>query len=251
MSEPETAGGPSSHPAVDQDYEPHIGETRQYWRDIILGVNDGLVSVFLLVAGVVGGGLSTSQVALSAVAAAVAGAISMAAGEYIATKSQDEVLEAELALERQHLASHRPMELAQLREMFSDMGIHDDDVDGVVTAFDRSDEAMLNAMKSLEFGVVDSERRSPYLAMTFSGICFLAGALPATVPFFLLADTRPGLVWASVLTAVGLFAVGAAKARVTKTNPVKSGLENLVIAGLGGVLAFIIGRLIGSDVPGV
>ena len=55
-------------------YEPHVGESRQYWRDIILGVNDGLVSMVLLVAGVVGGGLSTSQVLLTAIAGSLAGA---------------------------------------------------------------------------------------------------------------------------------------------------------------------------------
>ncbi len=85
-------------------YIPHIGQSRQYWRDIILGVNDGLVSIFLLVVGVVSGGLDRQQVLLTAVAGAIAGAISMSAGEYLATKSQDEVLAAELALER---SAHR------------------------------------------------------------------------------------------------------------------------------------------------
>ena len=103
-------------------YTPHIGESRQYWRDIILGFNDGLVSVFLLVVGVVGGGLDTAQVLLTAIAGTLAGAVSMAAGEYLATKSQDEVLEAELALERIHLRDHRDMELDQLREMFDEAG---------------------------------------------------------------------------------------------------------------------------------
>lgn len=240
--EPVTASKAAPRPP----YEPHIGESRQYWRDIVLGVNDGLVSVFLLVAGVVGGGLTTGQVALSAIAAAVAGAISMAAGEYIATKSQDEVLEAELSLERVHLAHHRDAELAQLREMIADMGVREQDLDSVVGAFDKSDEAMLNAMKALEFGVVESERRSPYLAMAFSGVFFLGGALPATLPFLIVENVRSGLWWAVVGTALGLFAVGVMKARVTRTNPLVSGLENLVIAGIGGVLAFIIGDLIGT-----
>ena len=80
-------------------YEPHIGASRQYMRDIILGVNDGLVSTFLLVSGVVGGGLSSTDVLLTGVAGALAGMISMAIGEYLATKSQEEVFDAELALE--------------------------------------------------------------------------------------------------------------------------------------------------------
>jgi hypothetical protein len=70
--------------SIDQvPYVEHIGMTRQYWRDIILGVNDGLVSMLLLAAGVVGGGLDADQVLLTGVAGAIAGAVSMAAGEYL------------------------------------------------------------------------------------------------------------------------------------------------------------------------
>jgi vacuolar iron transporter family protein len=226
-------------------YTPHIGESRQYWRDIILGVNDGLVSMFLLVAGVVGGGLTSSQVLLTAISGAVAGAISMAAGEYLATKSQDEVLEAELVLERTHIKDFRETELEQLREMFTDMGLLADDVEAVVGAFDRSDEAMLNAMKSLEFGVVDSERRSPYMAMALSGLLFLAGSIPSVLPFAFGLRPSVGLAIATVLSLSGLFLVGVVKARVVGSSRLKAGFENLVIAGIGGVLAWFIGDIIG------
>lgn len=231
---------------VANEYEPHIGESRQYWRDIILGVNDGLVSIFLLVVGVVGGGLDTAQVILTATAGAIAGAISMASGEYLATKSQDEVFEAELALERVHLKEHREMEVDQLRGFFSDMGVAEDDLDHVVEAFNRSDETMLNAMAALEFGVVESERRSAYRAMALSGLLFLAGSLPSVLPFAFIDDTRTALIWATPLALGGLFLVGVMKARVTKVSRVKAGLENMVIAGLGGLAAWGIGSLVGT-----
>ena len=228
------------------EYEPHIGESRQYWRDIILGVNDGLVSVFLLVVAVVGGGLATEDVLLTAIAAALAGSVSMAAGEYLATKSQDEVLEAELELEKVHLRDHRDMELAQLREMFGDMGVADEDLDGIVDAFDRSDEAMLNAMKALEFGFVESERRSPFLAMTASGVLFLVGTLPSILPFMVFDSTTQALTWATILALGGLFIVGVVKARVTRNNWLTAGLENMAIAGVGGLVAWFIGSIIGN-----
>lgn len=227
-------------------YEPHIGESRQYWRDIILGVNDGLVSMFLLVVGVVGGGLNTGEVLLTAIAGAIAGAISMAAGEYLATKSQDEVLEAELTLERIHLRHHRPLELKQLGGFFRDMGIAEDDIPTLVAAFDKSDEALLNAMKALEFGFVESERRSPYRAMVASGVLFLLGSLPSVVPFLFVDNPTQGLVWASVFALGGLFAVGVVKARVARINWMRSGLENMAIASFGGVAAWAIGRAIGT-----
>ena len=229
-------------------YEEHIGDSRQYWRDIVLGVNDGLVSMALLVAGVVGGGLNADQVLLTGIAGAIAGSVSMAAGEFLATKSQDEVLTAELELEKVHLKYHRQAELEQLRTMFADMGLANEDVEYVVTAFDRSDEAMLNAMKVLEFGIVDSERRSPYTAMTMSGLLFLVGASTSVVPFIFTNNTVVGLWWAAILTAIGLYVVGMIKSIVTKTNTVKAGLENMLIAGLGGVVAWFVGKLVESGI---
>lgn len=225
-------------------YEPHVGESRPYMRDIILGVNDGLVSIFLLVAGVVGGGLGRDDILLATIAGAIAGAISMAAGEYLATRSQEEVFDREIALERVHIANHRNSEVDQLYAMFADMGVAEEDLEAAVTAFSRNDEVLLNSMKVLEFGIIDTERRSPYTAMVLSGVLFLAGSLPSVLPFLFTDSTSLGLTVAAVLTAAGLFAVGAVKTIVTNTNPVKSGFENLIIAGVGGILAFFIGRAV-------
>ncbi len=233
-------------PVRPESYVPHIGESRQYWRDIILGVNDGLVSTFLLVVGVVGGGLLTNQVLLTGIAGAIAGAISMGAGEYLATKSQDEVLAAELELERQHVADFKEWELDELRGFFTNMGVREADLGGVMAAFEDNDEALLLAMGALEFGYVDSERRSPYLAMAAAGLLFLAGSLPSVVPFVVFDDTTTALLWATTLTLTGLFIVGVVKANVSHGRWLRSGLENLVIAGVGGVLAFIIGSLVGG-----
>ncbi|HAX81069.1 MAG TPA: hypothetical protein DCY40_00680 [Actinobacteria bacterium] len=226
-------------------YVEHIGVTRQYWRDIILGVNDGLVSMLLLVAGVVGGGLDADQVLLTGVAGAIAGAVSMAAGEYLATKSQDQVLLAELDLERTHIAHYRDMEVDQIREMLTEMGVAPQDLDVVTTALSRDDETLLNAMKALEFGVVDTERRSPITAMVVSGLLFLGGSLSSVLPFLFVKETGVGLAWSAGFTAIGLYAVGVVKGTVTRSNRALSGLENLLIAGLGGVLAWWVGRLVG------
>lgn len=229
-------------------YEPHVGASRQYWRDIILGVNDGLVSMFLLVAGVVGGGLDRRQVLLTGVAGAIAGGVSMAAGEYLATKSQTEVLESEIDLEKTHIEHFRNRELAQLYQMFRDIGIAEGDLPDVVRAFSHDDQTLLNAMKVMEFGVVDSEERSPIKAMLMSGGLFLGGSIPSVAPF--LFDLRPhvALAIAALLLAIALFSVGVVKTFITRTNPIVAGLENLAIATFGGVVAYLVGRLVGGSV---
>lgn len=229
-------------------YREHIGPTLQYIRDIVLGVNDGLVSLFLLVAGVVGAGFSSRQVFLSATAAGIAGAISMATGEYIATKSQEETFEREMLLEREHLKYHREVERQEIRDMFGAMGLSTDDVEHIVTSLDRDDETFLKVMMALEFGVVDDQRRSPVKAMVASGLLFLMGSLTSIIPFLVI--DRPGVALgvAGFMTSIALFGVGALKTRVTATNPITSGLENLLFGVAGALLSYGVGVLFDATV---
>jgi VIT1/CCC1 family predicted Fe2+/Mn2+ transporter len=227
-------------------YREHVGPSRQYMRDIILGVNDGLVSVFLLVAGVVGGGLGSRDVLLAGLAAAAAGAISMAAGEYIATKSQEEVFDSERELEIEHLQYHREHEKQEIRDMFGDMGLPGDDVEHIVEALDRDDDAFLKTMMALEFGVVDEERRSPYTAAALSGMLFLLGSLPSVIPFFFVESTGLGLFIAAIGSGIALFIVGVLKTFVTRKSWLWAGTENVLIATAGAIVSYGVGSLYNS-----
>ncbi len=232
-------------PPIDgtHEYRPHVGPSRQYMRDIILGVNDGLVSVFLLVAGVVGGGLVARDVLLAALAASAAGAISMAAGEYIATKSQEEVFDSERELEIEHLQYHREHEIQEIRDMFGEMGLGAEDVERIVVALDQDDDAFLKVMMALEFGVIEEERRSPYTAAAISGVLFLAGSVPSVVPFFFVESTGFGLFIAAIGSGLALFGVGVVKTFVTRKNWVWSGTENVLIATAGALISYGVGAL--------
>ena len=217
-------------------------------RDIILGVNDGLVSIFLLIVGVVGGGLDTDQILLAGVAAAIAGAVSMASGEYIATKSQEEVFDREMILEKEHLKYHREVERQEIRDMFGDLGFQPEDAERIVEIVDADDDAFLKVMMALEFGVVDTERRSPWMAAIMSGLLFLSGALPSIIPFAFVADPSTGLWMAALGSGIALFAVGALKTVVTNTNPIISGLENVGVAAVGAVVSYGVGSLFDAAV---
>lgn len=289
--------------------QKHLGKSRQYWRDIILGVNDGLVSTFLLVAGVAGGGLSSTDILLTAIAGAIAGAISMAAGEYVATKSQNEVMRGEINLEEDHVKNNLEEELEELNELFEKIGLtlneDDKDVDAekeqtslaanfpitreslddcsvsqVVnksvgfgkdkdTELDKDVEqgshsmqdvkelqsnlkefyrtnpkALLKIMKSLEFGVVDEETRSPIRAGAFSCILFILGSLPSVLPFLFSGHSPTiGLIAAAIGTIVCIMLVGMIKTWATRGNCCSAAIENLVIAGCGGGAAYGIGLM--------
>jgi len=232
---------------IDQGYRQrpafteHLGKHRQYWRDIILGVNDGLVSMFLLVAGVVGGGMATRNILLTGVAGAIAGAVSMAAGEYMATKSQDEVFQGEIDLEREHIREHREDELHELRDLLEGIGLNGDLREEVVQHFNQDEESILKVMTALEFGVIEEERRSAYAAAGMSGGLFLLGAAPSVIPFAIVTTPGPGLLAAGIGSVTGLLIVGAIKTWATRGKPLRAAVENLLIAGAGGGLAYWVG----------
>jgi vacuolar iron transporter family protein len=232
-----------NHPRME-----HLGKHRQYWRDIILGVNDGLVSTFLLVAGVTGGGLSSQDILLTAIAGAVAGAISMCAGEYVATKSQNEVMRGELALERIHVDENFDAELEELDlQLLSLIGIAstEGELRQELRNYYRSNPTSLyQLMTALEFGVLDTEERSPLRAGLTSCLLFVGGALPSVLPFAFAKDNPTnGLIAAACLTAFCLFVVGAIKTWATRSSCTAAAVENLVIATFGGGIAYGVGFL--------
>ena len=127
----------------------------------------------------------------------------MASGEYLATKSQDEVFQGEMALEEEHFAHHRQREVEELEELLAELGLHGDVLAAATAQLAESDESMLKVMMALEFGALEKERRSPWMAMALSGVLFLVGALPSVVPFFFVTEARTALVWAAILAGSG------------------------------------------------
>jgi VIT1/CCC1 family predicted Fe2+/Mn2+ transporter len=195
-------------------YTPHNGENRQYMRDIILGINDGLVSMFLLVFGMAGGGSDSFHILLAAITGAVAGAISMALGEYIATKSQGEVMASDIALEKEHFKHHRDVELEELRVSLAGLGLRGPLLEQCVQQIGADDETLLKFMLAFEFGHTEIDERSPIYAMLVSGCLFIAGALPSVIPYVCTSNVRNATIAAGCLASATLFAVGAIKVRL-------------------------------------
>jgi VIT1/CCC1 family predicted Fe2+/Mn2+ transporter len=223
----------------------HLGAHRSYWRDIILGVNDGLISTFLLVVGVVGSGLSPTDILLTAIAGALAGAVSMSAGEFVATKCQNEVLQGEIHLERSHIRYNKQDEISEVAHLLEIIGIPPSKKElreKLIAHYDSDPEALLKIMIALEFGVVEEEKRSPLAAAATSGMLFFVGSLPSVLPFVNREQSsKQGLITATIATTLSLLLVGGIKTWATRGNWFSSAIENLLIAGLGGVLAYGVG----------
>jgi len=240
---------PTDGPAIP--YRAHQGEGSQYLRDFILGVNDGLISTFLLVVTIVAGGSSTSQSLLAAISVGVAGAIAMGIGEYVATKSQLQVNSGEMKLEVQHFKYHRDVELQQLRSFLSSVSLSGDLLEAVVSEVGRSDESLMKMMMAFEFGVHAEElERSPLKAMFMSGRLFLIGALPTVIPFCFSIPAGEALGIAAALVGGALFTVGAYKTKTTRGNPFRDGMENLVLGAVATGISYAVGVAFDAAVPG-
>jgi VIT1/CCC1 family predicted Fe2+/Mn2+ transporter len=224
-------------------YTAHNGEHRQYMRDIILGINDGLVSMFLLVFGMSGGNADAHSIALASVAGAIAGAISMGLGEYIATKSQAEVIASDLELEKIHFVHHRDVELEELKVALAGLGLRGNLLNECVDTIGSKDETLLKFMQAFEFGHTEDDQRNPVVAMTFSALLFMTGALPSVIPFLTTNSVQLATIISGVLCCCTLFAVGSVKCVVTKTNWLWGGTENLLLGAFGAGFSYGIGLI--------
>jgi len=212
-------------------------------RDIILGVNDGLVSMFLLIVGLGGGQLAPREILLAGITGAIAGAISMALGEYMATKSQAEVVAGDLELEKEHFKYHREIELDEVEKMLKSLNFEGDLLKQAVQTIGATDDALLKFMQAFEFGYTEQDARSPITAMLMSGCLFITGSLPSVIPFACTSNTNIALIWAACLCAVAMFAVGAVKTLATRTSWVKAGMENLMTGGIAASISYLIGYI--------
>jgi VIT1/CCC1 family predicted Fe2+/Mn2+ transporter len=212
-------------------------------------VNDGLVSTFLLVAGVAGAGLSMTDILLTAIAGALAGAVSMSAGEYIATKTQNEVLKGEIKLERSHIKKYKKQEIEEVSALLGLIGIAPEEThlrEQMITYYESRPEALLlKIMVALEFGVTQTGERSPLTAALYSGMLFIVGSLPSVLPFLARGNSSSfiSLVVAAVATCIALLLVGMIKTWATRGNWLTAAIENLTVAGIGGAFAYGVGVL--------
>ena len=216
-------------------------------RAVIFGVSDGLVSNLSLVMGVAGASASPQFVLLAGIAGLLAGAFSMAAGEYISMQSQRELFERQIALERAEMEAMPDEEEAELAAAYRAKGFARDEATRIAHRLFQDPEAALDMLVREELGLDPDELGSPWGAAIGSFIAFGIGAVIPVIPFLFGGGL---LITAISLGAslVALFAVGAGVSMLTGRSLVFSGLRQLGI-GLGAaVVTYLIGSVIGVGV---
>jgi VIT1/CCC1 family predicted Fe2+/Mn2+ transporter len=213
----------------------------------VFGLNDGLVSNLLLILGVAGGTSNRNILLLAGLAGLLAGAFSMAAGEWVSVQSQRELYEREIAIEREELAAFPAEELDELILIYQAKGLSDDEAEALAGRIMRRPETALDTLTREELGLAPGDLGSPWVAASSSFGAFAIGAFLPVVPFLLGSGTA-ALVVAIALSGVGLFAVGAAVAVLAGRSPLRGGVRQVLIAGVVGVMVNLIGRAIGHGV---
>ncbi len=219
-------------------------------RQVTFGLNDGVVSIFALLAGLVGAGQSSETILITLLAASVAGALSMAAGEYVSNKSEADFYRHEIEQERLELELCPHVEKEELRLIYRKKGFEGQLLEDVVETISRDKDLWVNEMVMDELGVVDVEPDSGFKTSFVILLSFLGGAAFPTLPYVLAGPlglaSMGTFVAAACVTILGLFGAGALKKFVTGVNWVKSGVEMLAV----GFFAFSISYIIGLLIPG-
>jgi vacuolar iron transporter family protein len=214
-------------------------------RPTVFGAVDGLVTNASLIAGVGGGGAAAHVVVLTGVAALVAGAFSMGTGEYVSVTNQNELVHAEVSLERQMLARFPAIEQAELAGYFRSYGADEGTAGRMAAAVSRDPDKALRVHTREELGVDPFDLPSPVLAGVASLLAFSLGALVPLLPY--LAG-QPVLAATLGITAVALVAGGMGVGRLTGRPVLWSGLRQLLLGGVAIGVTFAVGTLIGSSV---
>jgi VIT1/CCC1 family predicted Fe2+/Mn2+ transporter len=206
---------------------------------------DGLVTNVSLIAGVGGGGAVRHTVILSGLAGLVAGSFSMATGEFTSVKSQNELVDAEVQVERTALTNHPREEQQELAASFVEMGVAQDLADEVAKQISRKPEEALKVHASEELGVNPAELPSPFQAALLSFISFALGAVVPLLPYLFGATA----LWLSLaLTGFALAITGGTVARLTGRPIAIGAVRQVGLAVLAAGVTFAVGRGIGTGV---
>ena len=214
-------------------------------RASVLGANDGLVSNLALVAGFAGAAPGQATVILAGVAGLLAGASSMALGEWISVTSSREAAEAQIELEREELRVMPEAEEEELALIYQARGLPQQEAEQLAARVMQDKETALGTLAREELGIVPEEIGSPWTAAIASFLLFALGAIVPVLPF-LVATGTTSVVVSGALSAAALFALGAGITLLTGRSPLYAGSRQAVLGLAAAALTFVVGSLIGG-----
>jgi VIT1/CCC1 family predicted Fe2+/Mn2+ transporter len=219
-------------------------------RAAVFGASDGLVSNAALVMGVAAASSDLHSVQIAGAAGLLAGALSMAAGEYVSVRSQREFYEHQIDIERKELAEYPEAEAEELALIYEARGVDINEARRISAILLSRPEQALDVLAREELGVNPDNLGSPFAAAGSSFLSFASGATIPLVPFFVGAGGMTAIYASAGVTAVMLFAIGIMLSLFTGRNAFRGGLRMLLIGGGAGIAAWAVGKVLGASIVG-
>lgn len=216
----------------------------------VLGANDGLVSILSLIMGVAGAAMDSHMILIAGLAGLLAGAISMALGEWLSVQSSRELYERQLDIERQELAEAPEAEREELALIYQAKGVAPEQAKQLADHLLSDPVHALDTLSREELGMDPDELGgSAWEAAFTSFLLFAVGAIIPILPFFFTVGLT-AVLWSGALSAIGLFVIGAAITLVTGRNVLGSGFRQVVFGLTAALITYGIGRLLGIQIAG-
>jgi len=232
------------HHVDDVGRRHHSVESGGNLRAAVFGINDGLISNASLIMGVAGATADASVIVLTGTAGLIAGALSMAAGEYVSVRSQREMYEYQISLEREELEQYPEEEAEELALIYAARGLSREEARRLARSLTADPDQALATLAREELGLNPDDLSSPWKAAVFSFFSFVAGASIPLLPFLLIAGSA-SLPLSVACTGVALFGVGATLSLFTGRSAWLGGARMLAIGVVAGAVTHSIGRLLG------
>jgi VIT1/CCC1 family predicted Fe2+/Mn2+ transporter len=243
---------PTAAPA-DAGGDHHTSSPRSHHRDLqggvaraaVFGISDGLLTNISLILGVAGASPPPAVVLLAGLAGLVAGAFSMAAGEFVSMSAQSELLQRELDVERRELERHPEAETRELAAVYRLRGVEEADARRMAEAIMKDPTVALEVHAREELGLRPGKTGNPWQAAGSSFVTFSIGAVIPLVPWFFTHGSVAALL-SIVLGAIAVLAVGWTVAVFTGRSRLRSALRQLAFATVAAAVAFGVGHLVGG-----
>jgi vacuolar iron transporter family protein len=234
--------------AIEQ--KKQVIESRARIRELVFGVQDGLISTVGLLAGVQGATESTAVVIITGLTAMFSGAISMAAGSYLSSSAEKDIFDKELR-EAEMLAEKEPYLAAEgLLKALNQEGLPREQSYSIVKLLFRQQEVFLRTFQEKVFGLGSAEINRPLQAALVMAASFVMGAMIPIVPYFVLEGTA-ALYLSIAFSALTLFAVGVFKGRLAGKSQLRSGIQFFAIAVSAALLGYLIGLVVQYFFPDI
>jgi vacuolar iron transporter family protein len=223
----------------------HRGGSGNELRASVLGANDGLVSNFCLIMGVAGAGVASNSILLTGLAGLIAGACSMALGEWLSVTNARELARTQIAKEREEIEQTPEAEQKELALIFQAKGLERGDAQRMAGKIMLDKEAALDTLVREELGIDPAEQGgNPWSAAGFSFVLFAAGALFPVLPFFFTGGLR-AIVWSIALSALALAVIGVVTSLFSGRSAAYSAGRQVLVGCAAAGVTYGVGALLG------